>query len=257
MSSRPGSVTPAPVVVPSLPPPAAPPPPPPPQAARITRETANATAAGRRPITRPCPPAPTGTDGRAPPGRRRRPTGTCGAEARRAGRRRRSSETLWQAGGPRPVSRSKGWVVTRTSIACGSWYRSPADCGRGPSGRRRWAATRPRARRHGHRRVTRTEEVGEQRVDRSAVDGPPGGHQRLARPLAAEHPLAAVNQAPTPEVVDLDGPEVEQLDKRVEGLGHVVILPVVWLLPASPPTVVRSVRRKPRRPAPDERRQAP
>src|SRR3954449_6007785 len=53
------------------------------------------------------------------------------------------------------------------------------------------------------------------RGDRAA-----GGHQRLPRHLAAEHPLALLVGTAAPEDVHLDGFEVEDLDELVQCGGH-------------------------------------
>jgi hypothetical protein len=71
------------------------------------------------------------------------------------------------------------------------------------------------------RRVAGTQEVGVERVDPALrVDGAGGGHEGLARDLAAEDPLAILVGLPAPEDVLLDLLEVEQLQKLVECRSH-------------------------------------
>ncbi len=52
------------------------------------------------------------------------------------------------------------------------------------------------------------------------LDGPGGGHQRLAGDLPTEHPLGLDIGARPPEDVDLDRLEVEQGDEVVDGFLH-------------------------------------
>jgi hypothetical protein len=73
----------------------------------------------------------------------------------------------------------------------------------------------------GRGRVAGPQEVGVQRMHQPvALDGAGGGHQRLARYLATEHPLAVlVGRAPA-EQVHLDHLEVEQGHQVVERALH-------------------------------------
>ena len=68
--------------------------------------------------------------------------------------------------------------------------------------------------------VARSEEVGVQRVDGARAHRPAGGDQGLLRDLAAEDALTLLVRAPTPEDVDLDRLEVEQIDEALERAGH-------------------------------------
>lgn len=76
------------------------------------------------------------------------------------------------------------------------------------------------------RRVTRTQEVGMERVDWPlVVDGPGGGHECLSGDLAAEDSLPVFVGVHAPEDVDLDGFEVEKIDECVDlGLVHVSMM---------------------------------
>jgi hypothetical protein len=60
-----------------------------------------------------------------------------------------------------------------------------------------------------------------------ALDGAPGRHERLGGDLAAEDALAVLVGAHTPEDVDLDGFDVEELDEEVQSIAHLPILTVL------------------------------
>ena len=68
-----------------------------------------------------------------------------------------------------------------------------------------------------NRRITRTQEVGVQRVhEELGVDRSRRGDERLAGDLPAEHPLALDVGAPAPEDVLLDLLQVEEPDEVVD-----------------------------------------
>src|SRR5690242_2917576 len=63
--------------------------------------------------------------------------------------------------------------------------------------------------------IARANEIGMKGMDPtprpgSVVDGPPGGHEGLARDLPPEHALALLVGAHATEDVDLDGLEIEE-----------------------------------------------
>ncbi len=72
----------------------------------------------------------------------------------------------------------------------------------------------------GHGGVAGAQEVRVQGVHPSVFDGSPSRHQRLAGDLTAEDALAFLVELGTPEDIDLNGLEVEQIDQEVEGLAH-------------------------------------
>ena len=72
----------------------------------------------------------------------------------------------------------------------------------------------------GHGRVARPQEVRVQRVHPSVLDRAAGGHERLPGHLAAEHALALLVGLDTPEDVDLNGLEVQQVDEELQGRAH-------------------------------------
>ncbi len=72
----------------------------------------------------------------------------------------------------------------------------------------------------GHGRVAGSQEVRVQGVDAAMVDRAPGGHEGLPGHLAAEDALALLVGLDTPEDVDLDRLEVEQVDEKLQRLAH-------------------------------------
>ena len=69
-------------------------------------------------------------------------------------------------------------------------------------------------------RVTRTEEVGVQRMDPSAFDCPPGGDERLGGDLSPEDAAAYLVEAHATKDVDLDLLEIEQLEEARPSVSH-------------------------------------
>ena len=71
-----------------------------------------------------------------------------------------------------------------------------------------------------HSGVAGPQEVGVQRMHPAVLDRAPGGHERLARHLAAEDALALLVGLDAPEDVDLNGFEVKQVDEELQGRAH-------------------------------------
>jgi hypothetical protein len=59
---------------------------------------------------------------------------------------------------------------------------------------------------------------------RAVGHGPAGGDQGLGGYLTAEHPQPVLGRAETPIQIDLQGLEVEQVEKVVEGGSHLSMM---------------------------------
>jgi len=116
---------------------------------------------------------------------------------------------------------------------------APLDGGDTAGGKRLPVADSIHLIKDGNFRVTRSEKVGVQGVDRAVAPGAiayrsPRRNQGLGRDLTAEHPQTLLWRTEASEEVDFEGFEVQDVDELIEGLGHRTILVA---RPDSPPPV--------------------